>query len=119
VPALGGKLGAAGGLLVPPPDALRSSAPLLCRRCRNRTESEACDIYKAGRSRASDRRPHGRDALLRLHAAEEPLSRPDTGPCSPRPVGARPRLPADAGDRRLAGRVHGGLFRPWTESAAG
>ena len=102
-------LGAAGRLLLPPPDAVRPSPPELCRRCRHRHQPEAGHRHQAGRPGAADRRPHGRDAVLRLHAAEEPLPRPDAGPCPCRRRRTRPRLPADAGDQRLACRLRRGL----------
>ena len=74
---------------------------------------------QGGRPRAPDRRPHGRDAVLRLHAAEEPLPRPDAGACPPRRRRARPRLPADAGDQRLARRLRRRLCRAQAGRSAG
>ena len=43
----GGGLGAAGRLLVPPADAVRSPAPLLCRRRRHRPQPEARHVHQA------------------------------------------------------------------------
>jgi acetolactate synthase-1/2/3 large subunit len=66
--------------------------------------------YQGRRPRAAGRLPLRRNAVLRLHAAEEPLPRPDAGHVHPDPQELGRVYPADGGDQRHAGRLRRSLF---------
>ena len=103
--ALRGALRHSGRDLVPPHPCRRSAASELCRRPRQRSQSEAARAREGGGSRAADRRPARRMADAGLHAARRPGAEADADPRASRHRGARPRLPAASRDPRHADRL--------------
>ncbi len=67
------KMGAAGRRFLPPANAVRPSPSQLCRRCRHRPEPRTGQGSERGRSGIVDRRPFRRNAVVGLHADQEPL----------------------------------------------
>ena len=100
-----GALRHSGGDLVPPHPCHRSAASELCRRSRQRSQSQAARAREGGRPRPPDRRPARRMADAGLHPARRAGAEADADPCASGHRGARPRLPAAACDPRHADRV--------------
>ena len=88
--------------LVPPLERRRQRPSQFRRRARARRQSQAEGAGRGGRSRAADRRPHGRDAVAELHAVRHPRAAPGAGPRPRRRRRDRPRLSSAPRDRRDA-----------------
>jgi acetolactate synthase I/II/III large subunit len=76
----------------------QSSASMLCWRCRHWHQSGAWQTDQGRRSGTAHWRSHERDAVLRLHIAQEPISRSATHPRSPRRLRAWPGVSSDFGN---------------------
>ena len=103
--AVRGALRHSGRDLVPPHPCDGSAASELCRRPRQRSQSEAARAREGGGPRAADRRPARRMADAGLHAARRAGAEADADPRASGHRGARPRLPAASRDPRHADRV--------------
>ena len=91
--------------LVPPHPCHGSAAPELCRRPRQRSQSQAAGARESRRPRPVAGRQARRMAVAELQPARRPGAEADAHPCASGHRGARPRLPADARDPQHADRL--------------